>query len=53
MRLRKCNLSVFSGSDPLPPKGGTTEIQLVGKSPLGDLGVRQTFRSVINKYFNN
>jgi len=38
-QLRKYDLLIFSGSDPLPPKGGTTENQWIKKSPLGDIGV--------------
>jgi hypothetical protein len=53
----KSDLLIFSVSDPRPPartttavqsggpKGGITENQQVKKSPLGDLGVRQTFQS--------
>ena len=43
--LRKYDLFILSGSDPLPPKGGTTEKQWVEKSPLGDLGVQITLRA--------
>jgi hypothetical protein len=43
--LRKHSLVIFCDSDPLPPKGEITENQQDKKSPLGDLGVRNTCQS--------
>jgi hypothetical protein len=47
--LRKYDILIFRGSDPLPPKGGTSENQRIKKSPLAPMaiGVRgqTTYRS--------
>jgi hypothetical protein len=45
--LRKYNLLIFNGSDPLPPKGGV-KLRTNLMSPFGDLGVRSTNRSGLN-----
>jgi hypothetical protein len=52
--LRKYDLLILSGSDPLPPKGGINFGAILQisytehKSPLGDIGVKQTNLSGLN-----
>jgi hypothetical protein len=46
--LRKHSLEIFCDSDPLLPKGGITENQQDNKSPLGEIGVGNTFRRGFN-----
>ena len=49
--LRKVQYFVSNCSYPLPLKGGTIEYQYLKMSPLGDLEVKEPFRSGL-KYEN-